>query len=378
MLNSVRSPSRVRMSPQERRRQLVGIGLRKFVEQPVQDLSLDEVAAEAGVSRGLLFHYFPSKTDFHRAVVEAAWRRVGRNVTPDEDAVGPAAVRQVVERFLLQVERRRETYVALVLGQAPIARAADDADAAESAVGGLREQLAALVVAAADLPDDALPATHGWVAYLEDRALQWSALPEAAREPKHRSWVLRWLPQRPPEHPTREDPYLLGYPLRMLDALRLWTRRRWVAAAAASVVTALVVALPTAMIPTPVFGREIPTTWWAWPVLAVTSVLSGLLFATYVREPGDPASGEASINRGGAAGGLLAFFAVGCPVCNKLALIALGYTGALQWFAPVQPFLGAAAIGLLLWALRARLQGQLACAAVPPPNRTPEDTRLPV
>lgn len=173
MLNSVRETSRVRMTPEDRRRQLVGIGLRKFVERPVQDLSLDEVAAEAGVSRGLLFHYFPSKTDYHRAVVEAAWRRVGRNVTPDADAVGPAAVRQVVERFLLQVDRRRETYVALVLGQAPIAPGLG--------VGGLREQLAALVVRAADLPDAALPAAHGWVAYLEDRALQWSALPEQER-----------------------------------------------------------------------------------------------------------------------------------------------------------------------------------------------------
>lgn len=181
MLNSVRSPSRVRMTPQERRRQLVGIGLRKFVEQPVQDLSLDEVAAEAGVSRGLLFHYFPSKTDFHRAVVEAAWRRVGRNVTPDEDAVGPAAVRQVVERFLLQVERRRDTYVALVLGQAPIAPAAG--------VGGLRGQLAALVAEVADLPDAALPAAHGWVAYLEDRALQWSALPEGQREAERQGLI---------------------------------------------------------------------------------------------------------------------------------------------------------------------------------------------
>jgi AcrR family transcriptional regulator len=191
MLNSVRSPSRVRMSPQERRRQLVGIGLRKFVEQPVQDLSLDEVAAEAGVSRGLLFHYFPSKTEYHRAVVEAAWRRVGRNVAPDPDAVGPAAVRQVVERFLRQVERRRETYVALVLGQAPIARAAGGRVGSRrvdrgSGVDGLREQLAALVVAAADLPDAAMPAAHGWVAYLEDRALQWSALPEEAREAERR------------------------------------------------------------------------------------------------------------------------------------------------------------------------------------------------
>lgn len=175
------------------------------------------------------------------------------------------------------------------------------------------------------------------------------------------------------------EKYPVGYPLRMLDALRLWTRRRWVAAATASLVTALVIALPTAMIPTPIFGREIPTTWWAWPVLAVTSVLSGLLFATYVREPGGQETGEASINRGGAAGGLLAFFAVGCPVCNKLALIALGYTGAIQWFAPVQPFLGVAAIGLLAWALRARLRGQLACPTGPTSSSTPapEDTRLP-
>jgi hypothetical protein len=170
----------------------------------------------------------------------------------------------------------------------------------------------------------------------------------------------------------------VGYRLRMLDALRPWTRRRWVAAATASVVTALVVALPTAMIPTPVFGREIPTTWWAWPVLAVTSVLSGLLFATYVREPGDPASGDAGIDRRGAAGGLLAFFAVGCPVCNKLALVALGYAGALQWFAPVQPFLAVAGIGLLTWALRARLRGQLACPTVPTSGQTPETSRLPL
>lgn len=148
----------------------------------------------------------------------------------------------------------------------------------------------------------------------------------------------------------------------MLDALRLWTRRRWVAAATASVVTALVVALPTAMIPSPAFGREIPTTWWAWPVLAVTSLLSGLLFATYVREPGDPASGEATINRGGAAGGLLAFFAVGCPVCNKVVVIALGTVGARRWFEPIQPLLAVVSLILLAVALRARLRNARVCA----------------
>lgn len=158
----------------------------------------------------------------------------------------------------------------------------------------------------------------------------------------------------------------------MLDALRLWSLRRWVVAAAATVLTALVVAVPTAMVPTPVFGREIPTTWWAWPVLALTAVLSGLLFATYVREPGAGDTTSASIDRRGAAGGLLTFFAVGCPVCNKLALVALGYAGALQWFAPVQPFLAVAGVALLSWALRARLRGQLSCAT--PTDPTPRVT----
>jgi AcrR family transcriptional regulator len=165
------------MTPEDRRRQLVGIGLRKFVERPVQELSLDEVAAEAGVSRGLLFHYFPTKTDYHRAVVEAARRRVGRNVSPDDGVVGEAALRQVVERFLDQVARRRASYVALVLGQAPIARAAG-----EDPVETVREHVAGVVARATDLPDAALPAVHGWVAYLEDRALQWAALPAPERD----------------------------------------------------------------------------------------------------------------------------------------------------------------------------------------------------
>ena len=177
MLNSVGATSRVRMTPEDRRRQLVGIGLRKFVERPVQELSLDEVAAEAGVSRGLLFHYFPTKTDYHRAVVEAARRRVARNVSPDDGVVGEAAVRQVVERFLDQVARRRASYVALVLGQAPIARAAGD-DPVET----VREHVAGVVARATDLPDAALPVVHGWVAYLEDRALQWAALPASERD----------------------------------------------------------------------------------------------------------------------------------------------------------------------------------------------------
>jgi hypothetical protein len=55
------------------------------------------------------------------------------------------------------------------------------------------------------------------------------------------------------------------------------------------------------------------------------------------------------------------FFAVGCPVCNKLVLIALGASGAVQWFAPFQPYLAAIGIGLLAYALEQRLAKEFAC-----------------
>lgn len=159
----------------------------------------------------------------------------------------------------------------------------------------------------------------------------------------------------------------------MTTALASWSRRRWLAALGAAVVTGLVIGVPTALIPTPVFGREVPPTAWSWPVLVVTGVLSGLLFATYVREPGAAGAGAARAEGAGAAapaaegtraagiGGLLSFLAVGCPVCNKIALLALGYSGALQWFAPLQPVLALAGVALLAWALRARLRGAVTC-----------------
>lgn len=52
--------TRVRLKPEERRTQLINIGLRLLVDRPIHEMSIDEVAAEAGISRGLLFHYFPS------------------------------------------------------------------------------------------------------------------------------------------------------------------------------------------------------------------------------------------------------------------------------------------------------------------------------
>ncbi|NDA50523.1 MAG: hypothetical protein EBY60_08930, partial [Actinobacteria bacterium] len=111
-----------------------------------------------------------------------------------------------------------------------------------------------------------------------------------------------------------------------LATLRTWSARRWVTALIAGSLVALVVALPTAVIPNPIFGRDIAVTWWSYPVVILSGLLGGMLIATYVREPGNEDIDKAA--KVGSVGGLLAFFAVGCPVCNKLVLLALGTSGA--------------------------------------------------
>jgi hypothetical protein len=152
--------------------------------------------------------------------------------------------------------------------------------------------------------------------------------------------------------------------------MRLWPRRRWVVAGVGGLVTGLLVALPTAVIPNPVFGREIGVTWWSYPVVIATAIMGGLLIATYVRPRGaaaDPVEGAEpeELDRAsklGLVGAFVTFFAVGCPVCNKLVLLALGTSGAITWFAPIQGYLALASVALMAVALRARLRGEVACS----------------
>lgn len=139
--------------------------------------------------------------------------------------------------------------------------------------------------------------------------------------------------------------------------LLTWPARRWVAAATGMIITALAVGLPTALLPNPLFTRMTAVTWWSWPVWTATAVLGGLVLATYVRTPDTVGRGAGT----GAGGGLLGALAVGCPVCNKMIVALLGVSGALQWWAPLQPLLGVASVALLAWALRTRIRSERAC-----------------
>jgi hypothetical protein len=135
--------------------------------------------------------------------------------------------------------------------------------------------------------------------------------------------------------------------------------------------------LIAAIVPNPVFGRQIPPEPFAIWVWLLSAPLMGVVLATYTapapRLPAvplaiaaeDAARAEQRTSVLGTVAGLGAFLAIGCPVCNKVALVLLGWSGAMTIYAPIQPFIGAASLALLagtvIWRFRGRVRGG-ACA----------------
>ncbi len=132
----------------------------------------------------------------------------------------------------------------------------------------------------------------------------------------------------------------------------------WLRAAFWALVAATAIALPARLVPNDLFRRMTPTRPLDYVFWVIGSALVGLVVAF-----GRASRSEAS----GIVGGTATLFAVGCPVCNKLVVALIGVAGAVDVFAPLQPVLGAAAIGLMAWSLRrsTRMLTGATCA-VPP------------
>lgn len=154
-----------------------------------------------------------------------------------------------------------------------------------------------------------------------------------------------------------------------LTALRsTMDRRFWLVATLATAGSLLVLGVPTAVIPNPFFIRMTSTETFNVVIWLASAPLIGLLVATYVRPSrhighrrDEPGAGRATL------GGVAAYLAIGCPICNKVVVAALGVSGALSIFAPLQPLIGAASVAILgatlAWRLRTRARGCERCAA---------------
>lgn len=90
------SPARTRLSPDARRAQLLELGAQLFATRSVDEISIDVLAEEAGVSRGLLYHYFGSKQDFRLAVIRHA-------VEDLVEKTAPPAEGEPLERLLISL-----------------------------------------------------------------------------------------------------------------------------------------------------------------------------------------------------------------------------------------------------------------------------------
>lgn len=124
--------------------------------------------------------------------------------------------------------------------------------------------------------------------------------------------------------------------------------------------TALILGVPTDIVPNPWFSRMTPAETSNYVFWVGSSLLTGLLVATYVL----PRETRDRIAAASASSGVLGLLAIGCPVCNKLVVALLGVSGAFNYFAPAQPYLGAAGLLLAAAALVIRLKGahRAACA----------------
>jgi AcrR family transcriptional regulator len=191
-----------RLGPDARRAQLVGVGLGLMKEMPFDEMTAEMVARAGGVSKGLVFHYFPTTRDLQVAILRAATVEllaeldVGAGLPPDE------RLRVGLEAFVRYIEQQPASY------QAVVRRAGSD----EQLLAVFEDTRRAVVdIVAATLGLTELPAglrlvIRGWIAMVEE-------------------CVLHWLDDRPV---TREEliEFLRRAALTMLpDALRLGAAR---------------------------------------------------------------------------------------------------------------------------------------------------------
>lgn len=112
------SSTRTRMSPDLRREQLLDLGLKLLSTRSLEELSIDLLAEQAGISRGLLYHYFGNKHDFHEAVVRRAADEVVRVTAPAATGSPLERLAGSLEAYVDYVLANYEGYASLVRGAA--------------------------------------------------------------------------------------------------------------------------------------------------------------------------------------------------------------------------------------------------------------------
>lgn len=173
------APAYTRLNVDERRRQLLDAGARLFATRPFEEISMRQIAEAAGVSKPLLYHYFPSKDDLFAAALAEAASELAALIEPSGDGTPVEQLTRSLDAYLGWIEANRETWSRLM-------RSASSLPAARELVEGFRERTLELALAQLTgrrKPRPALRiALKGWLGYMDAAVLEWAQTHDLSRE----------------------------------------------------------------------------------------------------------------------------------------------------------------------------------------------------
>ncbi|MEU5401691.1 TetR/AcrR family transcriptional regulator [Streptomyces sp. NPDC005963] len=162
---------RRRMGVEERRQQLIGVALELFSARSPDEVSIDEIAAAAGISRPLVYHYFPGKQSLYEAALRrAADDLAGRFVEPQEGPLGARLLRAMT-RFFDFVDHHGPGFSALMRGGPAIGSTTTNAMVDEVRQAAYDQIMAHLGIESP--PVRLTLVVRSWVALAESTALLW-------------------------------------------------------------------------------------------------------------------------------------------------------------------------------------------------------------
>lgn len=160
-----------RLDAVSRRDQLVAAGLELIKRIPFDQLTADDVARAVGVSKGLVFHYFPTTRDLHVAVGRAATEELVSLLDVDPAAAPADRLRLGIDAFIAYIEQAPDSYVAMSRGAGSDPQLSSVFEETRTTVVGMIQS----VLAVPELPPGLSIALRGWIAFVEEATLHWVA-----------------------------------------------------------------------------------------------------------------------------------------------------------------------------------------------------------
>ena len=169
-----RPKRRVRLDNDERRAQLLQLARAAFSDRSYDDVSIDDLAREAKISKGLLYHYFPTKRDLYVAGLREIAEELVQKLTSVPSDLPPAErVRGSLEAYLDFVTQHSRAYVSLLRGGI-----GSDPEVA-AVISGVRKRLAESFLDGSPLQPMLAgkpafeTAVRGWLGFVEHASIDW-------------------------------------------------------------------------------------------------------------------------------------------------------------------------------------------------------------